>query len=336
MKTGIFLAFISLLLFTSCTKNYPYITNDGLAQGTTYHIVYQPVDGKDLQTEIDAELLKFDYSLSTYNPNSIISRMNQNDTAVNADELFIKCFNRAIQVSELSGGAFDITVAPLVNAWGFGFKNKVEVTKNIVDSIMQFIGYQKVKLLDGKLIKNDPRLQIDANAIAQGFSVDLVAEMFENKGIKNYLVEIGGEVRSKGVNSKGKIWRVGIDKPVDGSEPENRELQSIIKLEGKSISTSGSYRKFYVKDGVKYSHTINPKTGYPAQSRLLSASILADDCMTADAFATVCMVNGVEGSIAFQKQHPEVEMYLIFTDSTNQYATYATEGFKKVIEEMEP
>jgi FAD:protein FMN transferase len=331
-KINICLFILIAGFFISCRQPLPYRTNDGFIQGSTYHIIYQPLDEVDLQKDIESELLKFDNSLSTYNPNSIISRVNQNDSDVVLDDLFIKCFTKAQQVSEISEGAFDLTVAPLVNAWGFGFKNKIDVNAKVIDSIMQFTGYQKVKLINNKIIKSHPSIQLDASAIAQGFSVDIISEFLESKGIVNYMVEIGGEVRAKGINSKGQLWRIGIDKPIDGSEPENRELQNIVNLKDKSISTSGNYRKFYIKDGIKYSHTINPKTGYPAQSNLLSASVLADDCMTADAFATVCMVIGVEKAIELDKRLPEIEIYLIFADSTNQFRTYASPSFEQIIE----
>jgi len=219
----------------------------------------------------------------------------------------------------------------LVNAWGFGFEQEKKIGTATIDSLMQLVGYHKVKLIDKKLVKENPKSKIDVNAIAQGFSVDVIASFLEKKKIKNYMVEIGGELKAKGINDKGVFWRIGIDKPIEGSTEENRELQEIVSLNNMSLSTSGNYRKFYEKDGIKYSHTIDPKTGYPAKSNLLSASVAAPDCMTADALATAFMVMGTEKSIELVNQLKTIEVYFIYTDSTNQYKVYASEGFKMMI-----
>jgi thiamine biosynthesis lipoprotein len=319
------------LLFFSCHRHKAYVYNNGFTQGTTYHIVYESPNGKDFHKELDEELTRFDHSLNTYQSNSIISRMNRNDSSALADELFETCFKRAMEVSVISNGAFDLTVGPLVNAWGFGFEEEKTMDPETIDSLKMLVGYKKVKLVHKKLLKENPNIKIDVNAIAQGYSVDVVSSFLEKKHIKNYLVEIGGEVRAHGKNEKGAVWRIGIDKPIDGSNEANRELQEIVSLNNLSLSTSGNYRKFYEKDGIKYSHTIDPITGYPARNSLLSASVAASDCMTADAFATVFMVMGIEKSIEMANRLHYLEVYFIYSDSTNQYRIYASEGFKKMI-----
>lgn len=323
----------STLVWNGCTPKSQYIRNNGFTQGTTYHFIYKSPKGTDYHKELEAELGKFDQSLSNYQPNSVISRMNQNDSTVHADILFETCFNKAQEISTITDGAFDITVGPLVNAWGFGFKNESSLTKERIDSLKSLIGYQKIKLQGHKLYKEDSRMLIDVNAIAQGYSVDVISEWLEKKDISDYMVEIGGELRVKGVNDKGELWRIGIDKPIEGSTEYDRELQTIISLNNLSVSTSGNYRKFYEKDGVKYSHTIDPKTGYPVKHSLLSASVAAHDCMTADAFATAFMVLGLEKSIELSEKFNYLEVYFIYTDSTNQYQVYASEGFRKMITE---
>jgi thiamine biosynthesis lipoprotein len=291
------LKLLVIFLITSCSQKASYIKNSGFIQGTTYSFIYESPKGIDFQKELENELKRFDGSLSNYQTNSIISRMNHNDSTVLADELFEACFERAMEISEITDGAFDLTVGPLVNAWGFGFEDDQAVGSTKIDSLMQFVGFQKIKLANRKLIKENKDIKVDVNAIAQGYSVDVIVNWLEHKNIENYLVEIGGEVRAKGINGKGIVWKIGIDKPIEDQSASNRELQAIASLNNKSLATSGNYRKFYEKDGIKYSHTINPKTGYPARNTLLSASVLATDCMTADAFATAFMVLGVEKSI---------------------------------------
>jgi len=323
---------VGIFLF-ACNNNHSYYKLGGYAQGTTYHITYQ--GNEEYSGEIDSLLKAFDLSLSTYIENSIISRINTNDTSVVPDSLFIEFFSKSKEVYEQSEGAFDITVAPLVNAYGFGFSKKSNIDSVLIDSLMQFVGMDKVKLEHSRLIKSDPRIMLDGNAIAQGQSVDYVSEFLENKGVENYLVEIGGEIRAKGLNPNGKLWRVGIDKPIEHSDESNRQLQAVIELKNKSLATSGNYRKFYEESGVKYSHTINPKTGYPAKQSILSATIIADDCITADAYATTCMVIGLEKSKELLKRLGNLDAYLIYPDPEHpdKYKIFMTEGMKKMISE---
>lgn len=333
MKKIVLLLYFAIA-FTSCRQEIPYLKIDGYAQGTTYHITYK--GNEDYSFVIDSLLHRFDLSLSTYIDNSIISRINRNDTTVVLDSLFIDFFKTSKQVYKQSEGAFDITVAPLVNAYGFGFSKKTDIDSALIDSIIQFVGMDKVQLVNCKLIKTDPRLMLDGNAIAQGQSVDYIARFLESKNIQNYLVEIGGEIRAKGLNPKQELWRVGLDKPIEHSDESSRKLQAVIKLKNKSLATSGNYRKFYEEAGVKYSHTINPKTGYPAKQSILSATIVATDCIIADAYATTCMVIGLDKSIKLLKRLKGLDAYLIYPDpdQPDKYKIYMTAGMKKMIDDF--
>lgn len=311
--------FVILTLFFACSTNQQveknYIELQGNAQGTTFQILYYDSLKRDFSAQVDSLLKQMDISLSTYVPQSIISRVNKNDSTVILDEHFIKVFNRAQEIAVISNGSFDITITPLVNAYGFGFTKKENVDSLMVDSLLQYVGFNKVKIEDGKLIKEHSAIQLDFNAIAQGYSVDVIANFFDEKGIQNYMVEIGGELRCKGVNPKGNYWNIGIDKPIENRA--KREMQTVVPLKNKAMATSGNYRKFYEEGGLKYSHTINPKTGWPAKNQLLSATVLADDAMTADAFATAFMVMGKDETLNFLENHKELnlQVYLIFQEN---------------------
>lgn len=323
-KTSLF--FFMLLLFVSCKeKQATYVEDRGEVFHTTYSIKYKYTHS--LKPEIEAELAKFDDSLNPFKPTSIISKVNNNEEVV-LDSFFINLFNRSQEVSGVSDGLFDITVSPLINAWGFGFKNIDNVTAEMVDSLKAIVGYDKIQVENGRVIKSDPRVQINTSAIAKGYSTDVIADLLESYGVTDYMIEIGGEVTAKGINDKGECWHIGIDKPVDDKAPVHRELQTIIKLCNKSMATSGNYRNFYVKDGKRYAHTINPKTGYPAESNILSATVIADDCMTADAYATVFMLadTAIIRSIALQ----EKLSYLLILDSEdNRSVIVKSTGFDK-------
>lgn len=323
-KTSLF--FFMLLLFVSCKeKQATYVEDRGEVFHTTYSIKYKYTHS--LKPEIEAELAKFDDSLNPFKPTSIISKVNNNEEVV-LDSFFINVFNRSQEVSAVSDGLFDITVSPLINAWGFGFKNIDNVTAEMVDSLKAIVGYDKIQVENGRVIKSDPRVQINTSAIAKGYSTDVIADLLESYGVTDYMIEIGGEVTAKGINDKGECWHIGIDKPVDDKAPVHRELQTIIKLCNKSMATSGNYRNFYVKDGKRYAHTINPKTGYPAESNILSATVIADDCMTADAYATVFMLadTAIIRSIALQ----EKLSYLLILDSEdNRSVIVKSTGFDK-------
>lgn len=308
-----------------------YQTDNGIVFGTIYNITYQYTD--NLKSEIESELKKFDQSLSPFNQSSVISRINRNEELV-ADSLFQVCFNRAIEVSKATHGAFDITIASLANAWGFGFKKGVFPDSLMVDSLLQITGYEKAWLKDGVVMKNDPRVQLSCSAIAKGYAVDVVAHFLESKGVKNYLVDIGGEIVARGKNSRDGLWRIGINKPVDDSLSVNQEIQTILELTDVGMATSGNYRNFYYKDGKKYAHTIDPRTGYPVQHSILSATVVAEDCMTADAYATAFMVMGLKEAEAFTKLHPHIDAYFIYADENGAFKSYFTEGMVKYIKKI--
>jgi FAD:protein FMN transferase len=333
MRKIVFSLFI-LLFVWSCSKKTDYINIAGFTQGTTYSITYLSQGNRNYQPEIENLLAEFDTSLSTYNKLSVITRINDN-TASWADDYLQAVFMRAQEISKLTDGAFDITVGPLVNAWGFGFSKKEEMNKHKIDSILLFVGYSKVWMVNDMVLKADPRIKIDMNAIAQGYAVDVVADFLENQKVENYLIEIGGEVRTKGLNPKSEAWKIGIDKPIDNNNLPGENMQAIVHLSNKSLATSGNYRKFYEQDGIKYSHTIDPKTGYPVNHSLLSATIIANDCMTADAFATACMVMGLEKSIDLIENHPELDAYFIYSDNEGNYKVKSTSGIDDIIEELD-
>ena len=327
--------FIFLLVLTTvfgaCKQESKYHFNEGKVFGTFYHFVYQYPNDEGLQAEILGKLKEFDFSLSTYNPESVITKVNENDPNVVLDDYFITCFKISEQIAKITDGAFDWTVAPLANAWGFGFKNKLEPEDIPVDSLLRIVGYQKVKLEDGKVIKEDPRIMFDASAVAKGFGVDVVADFLESKGITNYMVEIGGEIRAKGNSNKKRPWRVGIDKPIDDPSSLSRQIQDVLELKNGALATSGNYRQFYIKDGKKYAHTIDPRLGYPVQHSLLSATVISPTCMKADAYATAFMVLGLEKSIEIVNNDPELEAYFIYTDEEGALTTYTSENLKEQI-----
>lgn len=306
----------------------------GFTQGTTYSIVYDNnlnIKTEDLKLNIENILHDFDMSLSIYQKSSIISKINRNEE-VEPDSFFIDVYKKSVLISEMTDGAFDITVGPLVKAWGFGPEAHKNFKESKLDSLMKLVGMKKISLMNGRLIKSDPGIYLDVNAIAQGYAVDVVCRYFDNIGISNYLIEIGGEVRAKG-NKAGALWRIGIDKPEDYNMLPGENLQAIIKISDKAISTSGNYRAFYVEDGIKYSHTIDPRTGYPARNKLLSATIIADDCTMADGIATACMVIGKEGAIELITKNPQLSAYLIFSDDNGNFKTWVSEALKKNISE---
>lgn len=326
--------FILVFLAACQPKKSEYLRISGFAQGTTYNITYENSNNEDYTFDIDSILKAFDKSLSIYDSTSIISRINDNDPTVEADDWFIEVFKKSVEIGAISGGALDITVGPVVKAWGFGNTPIAKHDTAYIDSLLQFVGMDKVKLEGRKVIKKNPGVKIDVNAIAQGYSVDVLSNFFEHKQIKNYLVEIGGEVRCKGTNAKNSVWRIGIDKPTDGNLTPGGELQAIIELNNKSLTTAGNYRKFFVENGVKYGHTIDPKTGFPAKNTLLSATVVCDDAMTADAYDTAFMVLGLEKSIELLKKLPGIEVYFIYSNAEGEFEIYFSEGLKKMIVEQ--
>lgn len=325
---------ISIFLFSCISSaDIPYLQLNGFIQGTSYNINYQSKKLENYTSEILQIFAEIDSSVSLYNQLSLLYKINSSSDSLNTIDNHIKyLINTSEKLSLESKGLFDITVAPLVNAWGFGADNKQKRDSNTIDSILKFVSYTLIRVKNNYLIKKDIRVKIDLNAIAQGYTVDLIAEFFEKKNIKNYLIEVGGEVRAKGINSKGLTWRIGIDKPIDNNNEPGRNLQTIVSLKNKSLATSGNYRKFYEENGVKYAHTINPKTGYPAKNNVLSASIVTKDCALADAYATACMVSGLEASKLILKNHPEMDALLIYSDTTGKILEFKTKGFQEMVE----
>jgi FAD:protein FMN transferase len=305
---------------------------EGKAQGTTYHIIYYDQLNRDFQPEIEQILKDFDKSVSTYLPTSIISRINANEKGVIVDHYFIACFKKAKEVWKNTHGAFDPTVYPLVNAYGFGPGKKQKIEKTKIDSILKFVGFQLISLEGDKIIKKDPRVALDFNAFAQGYSVDVVSDFLSAKDIQSYIVEIGGEVYAKGRKSNGDHWTIGIEKPIENKESIN-PLKATVKLENLAVATSGNYRRFIVEEGVKYVHHIDPKTGYPTKNNLLSASLFSKQCIVSDANATGILVLGLEKAKKFLKKHPELQAYLIYSDEKGNYQVYQTAGLKAIVSE---
>ncbi len=325
------IVFLVVFKLTSGNKNQ-YVSFAGFAQGTTYHITYKSKNGEQLQSAVENLLADIDRSLSIYNQESLISKINRNIPVV-VDSMFAEVFRKSTEVNRITGGAFDITVGPIVNAMGFGSGDTLNVDSVLIHRLIQYVGMEKVALKNGRVVKSDTNIVLDVNAIAQGYSVDIVSRMLESRNIKNYLVEIGGEIRAQGKNKKGQPWSIGIDKPVEGNNIPGANLQAIIQLDNLSSATSGNYRKFYEKNGVKYVHTINPKTGFPVVSNLLSATVVAADCTTADAYATALMVMGLDKSIAFLNSHSFLQGYLIYANDQGTFKTYISPGLKDRIEE---
>lgn len=308
----------------------PYQHDSGFIFGTVYNVTYQSEE--DLQPQIEAELKKVDASLSPFNDKSIISQVNRNEN-VTVNQMFTDVFRLAEQVSHETGGAFDITVAPMVNVWGFGFKKGVAPTKQVIDSIRGLVGYQKVRLEHGHVIKQDKRITLDCSAIAKGYGSDVVARFFKKRGIKNFMIEIGGEVVTSGISAKRIPWKIGVTKPTDDSLQTNQELQTILNVTDKAMATSGNYRNFYYKGGKKYAHTIDPKTGYPVQHNILSSTVITDNCAKADAYATAFMVLGLDGAKAILKKHPDLMVYFIYSDNKGRNQVWFSPSMKDKIQQ---
>lgn len=317
---------IGSILIIRQQRSMPYQHDSGTVFGTIYHITYQ--SDTNLQTEIEKELKKVDQSLSPFNETSIISRVNRNEQ-VEVDGMFTEVFQLAEKISQDTDGAFDITVAPMVNVWGFGFKKGVEPSKQVLDSIRALVGYHKVKLVDKHIVKQHPNIMLDCSAIAKGYGSDVVARFLKQRGIQNFMVEIGGEVVTCGNSEKRVPWRIGVNKPTDDSLSTNGELQTVLNVTDMAMATSGNYRNFYYKNGKKYAHTIDPKTGYPVQHNILSATVLAKDCATADAYATSFMVMGLDGAKKILEKHPELLVYLIYADAKGNNKIWYSPSLEK-------
>ena len=305
-----------------------YQHNEGTIFGTLYHAKY--LYDKDIKAEIEAALQQVDASLSMFNPQSTISRINRGETD-KTDEMLSEVLQLSFAINTATDGAFDPTVAPLVNAWGFGFKSGQLPDSAQVDSLRALVGLSGIHLRENKLTKDNPLSILDFSAIAKGYGVDRAAQVLRDHCIRNFMVEIGGEVVTEGFNEKGEPWRIGINKPDDDSTSTNTELQDIIAISGKAIATSGNYRNYYISGGRKIAHTINPRTGYPAQQDILSSTVLAPSCAEADAFATAFMVLGMEQSKQVLERQPQLQAYFIYSDEQGAYRTWCTDGFSNLI-----
>ena len=322
-----------LLLAGGCGSGNQYVYIEGFAQGGTYHVICRPVRGlsaQELRDRIDGRLLAIDGSLSGYNKGSLLSRLNAGED-LPLDTLFIGCFTRSKEIWAETGGAFDPSAAPLFDLWGFGFANRETVTQAAIDSIRAFVGMDLLTLeerADGvHLVKADPRVRLNFNAIAQGYSADVVATLLDSLGIRDYLVDIGREIACKGRNAAGDPWRIGLDRPSDGNFDEGKDLQAILEVTDCGIVTSGNYRKFYIEDGQKYAHTIDPATGRPVTHNLLSATVEAQDAATADAYATWLMVAGPLRAREILAGRPDLEALLVY-DENGTMKTYQTANIK--------
>ena len=313
----LFLLFLIIGTVVILSESKPtYRTQQGKIFGTVYTVTYE--HNTDLQAEIVGAMQAVDNSLSPFNKHSVITKVNNNDS-ICVDALFTEVFHTSEQIYRDSHGAFDPTVAPLVNAWGFGFKKGTDVSSATIDSLLALVGFDRIGLDDDHVVKADDRIMLDFSAIAKGFGSDRVAHVLDSCGVKNYMVEIGGEVVVKGHNKNGNPWGIGITKPIDDSLSMSQDLQTVLRLTDCAIATSGNYRNFYYKDGVKYAHTIDPRTGYPVQHSLLSATVIADNCMRADALATAFMVLGVDSAMAYCERHPEIDGYFIVAADSGRH-----------------
>ena len=320
--------FAAFTMTMSCVKQPQKTVLQGLAQGSYYAITYYDEQGRNFQQGIDSIFHAVDLSVNLWVDSSVICKVNRNEE-VELDQIFIDNFNIAQQAAELSGGYFDPTISPLVAAWGFGVGNGERITENgkLIDSLLQLVDYRKIRIEDGKVIKDNPAMQLDFNAVAQGYTSDLIAAFLDGKGIKHYLVDTGGEIMAKGGKPDGKPWVVGIEKPAENMDDE-RVVQTRVPLRDKGLVTSGSTRKYVERDGKRYSHCIDPTTGWPVDHQVLSVTVLAENATWADALASICMVMGMEKSLELIKTMDGVEAYYIFVNDKGELETFATEGFE--------
>ena len=322
---------ISLVILASCGTQPQKITLQGLAQGSYYAITYYDEQNRNFQHEIDSIFHAVDVSVNLWVDSSVISKVNRNEE-VALDSIFIDNFRIAQEAARLSDGYFDPTISPIVAAWGFSYKTGDSITPQLIDSLKQLVDYRKIRIENGKVVKESPAMTLDFNAIAQGYTSDLIARFLESRGIKNFLVDTGGEIMARGEKPNGQPWIVGIEKPAENWDSE-RVLHTRIALHDKGLVTSGSTRKYVERNGKRYSHCIDPKTGYPVEHNVLSVTVLAENSVWADALASICMVMGMERSLPLIQSMDGVEAYYIFVNDRNELETFATEGFKALIME---
>ena len=301
----------------------------GLAQGSYYAVTYFDEQNRNFQREIDSIFRAVDLSVNLWVDSSVISKVNRNEE-VTLDHIFIDNFNIAQEAARLSDGYFDPTISPIVAAWGFSYKSGDSLTPQLIDSLSALVDYQKVHIENGKVVKDDPRITLDFNAIAQGYTSDLIAQFLESRGIKNFLVDTGGEIMARGGKPNGQPWIVGIEKPAESWDSE-QVVQTRIALCDKGLVTSGSTRKYIERDGKRYSHCIDPKTGYPVEHNVLSVTVLAESSVWADALASICMVMGMEKSLPLIERMDGVEALYIFVNEHDELETFATAGFEALV-----
>ena len=356
MRTKHIIILSLLFLLVSCAKQPQKTVLQGLAQGSYYAITYYDTEGRNFQTEVDSIFHAVDMSVNLWVDSSVICKVNRNEDVI-IDNIFIDNFNIAQKAAELSRGYFDPTIGPLVEAWGFSAENgernpegltdrmggktengtpkgsptEWEVKRRTengerIDSLVGLVDYRNVWIEDGKVVKANPAMKLDFNAIAQGYTSDMIGAFLESQGVTSYIVDVGGEIMARGCKPDGKPWVVGIEKPAADWDSE-RVIQQRVELTDKGIVTSGSYRKYVERDGKRYSHSIDPTTGYPVDHQLLSATVIAETSVWADALASICMVMGMERSLEIINSLDGVEAYYIFVNDRGELDTYATNGF---------
>lgn len=321
--------FGSIIMLTACNNQPKKIVLEGEAQGSYFAVTYYDELNRNLKHEIDSIFHAVDVSVNLWVDTSVISKVNRNED-VTLDSIFIDNFRIAQEAARLSGGYFDPTISPIVAAWGFSYKNGDSVTPQLIDSLKQLVNYSNIHIENGKVIKEHPAMTLDFNAIAQGYTSDLIASFLDSRGIKNYLIDTGGEIMARGCKPNGQSWIVGIEKPADNWDSE-QVVQTRVALRDKGLVTSGSTRKYVERNGKRYSHCIDPTTGYPVEHNLLSATVLAENSVWADALASICMVMGMEKSLPLIESLDGVEAYYIYADEKNELRVFATEGFKALV-----
>ena len=318
-----------MALLASCNRGPQKMVLQGEAQGSYYAVTYYDEQGRNFQQEIDSIFHAVDVSVNLWVDTSIISKVNRNEE-VKLDTIFVDNFRIAQEAARLSDGYFDPTISPIVAAWGFSYKHGDTITPQLIDSLKQLVDYRSIRIEGGKIVKASPAMTLDFNAIAQGYTSDLIASFLDSRGVKNYLVDTGGEIMARGCKPDGQPWIVGIEKPADNWDSE-QVVHTRIALRDKGLVTSGSTRKYVERNGKRYSHCIDPKTGYPVEHNVLSVTVLAENSVWADALASICMVMGMEKSLPLIESMNGVEAYYIYVNEQNALETFATDGFAKLV-----
>jgi thiamine biosynthesis lipoprotein len=326
-RIAFFIGFLALL--ASCNRVPQKMVLQGEAQGSYYAITYFDEQGRNFQQEIDSIFHAVDVSVNLWVDTSVISKVNRNEE-VKLDSIFVDNFRIAQEAASFSDGYFDPTISPIVAAWGFSYKHGDTITPQLIDSLKQLVDYRNIRIEEGKVVKANPAMTLDFNAIAQGYTSDLIASFLDSRGIKNYLVDTGGEIMARGEKPNGQPWIVGIEKPADNWDSE-QVVHTRIALRDKGLVTSGSTRKYVERNGKRYSHCIDPKTGYPVEHNVLSVTVLAENSVWADALASICMVMGMEKSLPLIESMNGVEAYYIYVNEQNALETFATDGFAKLV-----